>query len=77
LVDVAQNEAEQVRREASGNADALVFMGQGEGSAIIFVAEALGFTPEEYLLWLRLGAWNGQLPATVLSEGGDVILDLP
>jgi regulator of protease activity HflC (stomatin/prohibitin superfamily) len=77
LVEVAKNEADQVRAEASGNADALVFMGQGEGSAIIFVAEALGFSPEEYLLWLRLGVWDGQLPDTVLSEGSDVIVDLP
>ncbi len=77
LVDVAENEAEQVRRTASGDADALARIGEGEKGAIIFVAEALGFTPEEYLLWLRLGAWNGALPATVLSEGSDVIVDLP
>ena len=77
LVDVAENEAEQVRRTASGTADALARIGEGERDALIAVASALGFTPEEYLLWLRLGACDGRLPATVLSEGSDVIVDLP
>jgi len=76
LVEVATNEAMSVRRTASGDADALAFIGQGEGSAIMFVAEALGFDAAEYLLWQRLQRWDGQLPETVLGEN-DVIIGLP
>jgi len=77
LVEVAKNDAESVRKTASGTADALALLGAGEGAAIQSVSNALGFTTEEYLLWQRLQRWNGTLPATVLGSGSDVIVDLP
>jgi regulator of protease activity HflC (stomatin/prohibitin superfamily) len=77
LVQVATNNAESVRRTASGDADALAFLGAGEGIAISEVSSALGFTTQEYLLWQRLQQWNGKLPDTVLGSGNDVIVDLP
>lgn len=77
LVAVAFNEAEAVRRLASGDADALAFIGEGERSAIQAVAAALGFTPTEYLLWQRLTTWDGVLPLTVLGKDQDVIVSIP
>jgi regulator of protease activity HflC (stomatin/prohibitin superfamily) len=77
LVQVATNNAESVRRTASGDADALAFLGAGEGTAISEVSSALGFTTEEYLLWQRLQQWNGKLPDVVLGGGQDVIVSIP
>lgn len=77
LVQVATNNAESVRRTASGDADALAFLGAGEGTAISEVSSALGFTTQEYLLWQRLQQWNGKLPEVVLGGDQDVIVDLP
>lgn len=40
-------------------------------------ANSLGLTPEQYLNWLWLQKWNGTLPTTLLSDSGEVILELP
>lgn len=77
LVQVATNNAESVRRTASGDADALAFIGGGEAEAIGAIAAALGFTTDEYLLWQRLQRWDGSLPSTLLDGAPDIIVDLP
>jgi len=76
LVVVATNEARQVVERAEGDANAIAAIGEGERKAIAAVAAALGFSPEDYLLWQRLQVWDGNLPATVLG-GQDVIVGLP
>ena len=76
-VEVARNEAQQVREKASGDADAVALAGRGTAEAIEAIAASLGFTPLQYLDWLRLTQWDGSLPSTLLSEGPDVIVGLP
>ena len=75
-VEVAINQAREVRERAKGDGDALTTIGEGEAGAIDAIARALGFTQEEYLLWLRLTEWDGVLPQTVLGDT-DVIVSLP
>ena len=75
-VEVAINQAKEVRERAKGDGDALTTIGEGEAGAIDAIADALGFTQAEYLLWLRLTEWDGVLPQTVLGET-DVIVSLP
>ncbi len=75
-VEVAINQAIEVRERAKGDGDALTTIGEGEAGAIDAIADALGFTQSEYLLWLRLTEWDGALPQTVLGDG-DVIVSLP
>jgi len=70
-VAIATNQAESVRRQASGAADALVFEGDGKASAIAAVSDALGFTAGEYLSWLQLNQWDGVLPDTLVGDVGD------
>ena len=71
LVAVATNEAEGVRKTASGLADAVALTGEGEASAIASVSDALGFTTDEYLGWLRLNRWDGVLPDTLVGDAGE------
>ena len=73
---VATNEAAEVRVRADGDAYAKTTLGIGEAGAIDAIANALGFTQAEYLLWLRLNEWDGVLPQTVLGNT-DVIVSLP
>ena len=75
-VEVAINQAREVRERAKGDGDALTTIGEGEAGAIDAIAQALGFTQDEYLLWLRLTEWDGVLPQTVLGDT-DVIVSLP
>jgi regulator of protease activity HflC (stomatin/prohibitin superfamily) len=70
LVDVSRNEADQLRAEASGIADALAIEAAAESAQ----QELLGMTANEYV-WFR--TWNGVLPTTLLDDGGEFIVDLP
>jgi len=74
LVAVAENEAEQVRERAAGDADAAALQGAGQAEAIDAVAAALGFTPEQYLSWLQLQVWDGRLPSTLVNPDGNIDL---
>jgi regulator of protease activity HflC (stomatin/prohibitin superfamily) len=38
-------------------------------------AAALGLSPQEYLEWLWLQRWDGQLPQTLLSDAAEIILN--
>jgi regulator of protease activity HflC (stomatin/prohibitin superfamily) len=38
-------------------------------------AAALGLSPQEYLEWLWLTRWDGQLPQTLLSDAAEIILN--
>lgn len=40
-------------------------------------ANELGLSPAQYLELLWLDKWNGQLPATVVGEGSDVLVNVP
>ncbi len=76
-ISEAESVAEQARKKASGLADAEALGGDGSRRAIDAIARALGFTPAQYLEYLRLTVWNGQLPATLLGADQDVIIGLP
>jgi regulator of protease activity HflC (stomatin/prohibitin superfamily) len=74
LVQVALNEAQQVRARAAGEADAKALEGEGQSRAIDAVANALGFSPDEYLRWLQLQVWNGVLPETLVTSGNNELI---
>jgi regulator of protease activity HflC (stomatin/prohibitin superfamily) len=77
LVQVAVAEAQAVRERADGDRDAAIAKAEGEKKSVELVAAALGFTPAEYLEWVRLNRWNGILPSTVVgSEAGSLIFDV-
>lgn len=44
---------------------------RGESAAIETIAAALGFTPDQYLQWLLIGRWTGDLPQTLLGDPGE------
>jgi len=71
-IEIARNEAESIRQRASGDADAVALRGMGESIAIEAIAEALGFTPEQYLDWLQLNRWDGRLPSTLVGDAGNM-----
>lgn len=77
LIEVARSEAEQVRLRAQGDGDAKVIIGTSERHAIEQVAASLGLTPEQYLEWVSLQKWNGQVPTVILGEGSDTIIPIP
>jgi regulator of protease activity HflC (stomatin/prohibitin superfamily) len=77
LVEVATAEAQAVRERADGDRDAAIAKAEGEKKSVELVAAALGFTPNEYLEYLRLQRWDGILPKTVVgSEAGSLIFDV-
>jgi regulator of protease activity HflC (stomatin/prohibitin superfamily) len=77
LVQVAVAEAQAVRERADGDRDAAIAKAEGEKKSVELVAAALGFTPNEYLEYLRLQRWDGILPKTVVgSEAGSLIFDV-
>ncbi len=73
----AENLKQQVIKTAEGDAQRRFIEAEGEHRAIEEVATALGFTPGEYLVWLRVNAWNGEYPTTLLGGADDlsIILD--
>lgn len=77
-VEVAINEAEEVFQRADGQARANERLADAEKYAITARAAALSFSTDEYLLWLRLQTWNGQLPDVLLGTGeSEFIVNLP
>lgn len=70
LVVAARHEAEQVQATADGEAYKQAKEAEGQAAAIASVADALGFTPGEYLSWLQLTRWDGVLPSTLIGDGG-------
>ncbi len=44
---------------------------RGERQAIDEIAAALGFTADEYLEWLLIGQWSGNLPTTLIGDAGE------
>ncbi len=74
LVQVATNEASAVAARAEGDARAAALQGEGQGKAITKVAEALGFDPQQYLAWLQLQVWDGNLPMTYVGDLGNLNL---
>jgi regulator of protease activity HflC (stomatin/prohibitin superfamily) len=81
LIEVAAAEAQAVRERAAGDRDAAIFKAEGQRQAIEDVSAALGFTPQEYLRWVMLSAWDGLLPSTLVGDAGEFNLliapDLP
>lgn len=78
LVEAVRAQRDQIALEAEAEQIKRDLEGQGAAAAITAIADALAFTPAEYLEWLRLTQWDGILPTTVLGEGGDlgILLDL-
>ncbi len=44
---------------------------RGERQAIDEIAAALGFSADEYLEWLLIGQWSGDLPTTLIGDAGE------
>lgn len=76
-IQKAINLAIQVQETALGEEQKRLIEARGERQAIEEVASALGFTTTEYLVWIRVQAWDGKFPTTLLGEAGDfsIILD--
>ena len=76
-IQKAENLKQQVIKTAQGDAERRFIEAEGEKRAIEEVATALGFTPAEYLVWLRVNQWNGVFPTTLLGGADDlsIILD--
>lgn len=72
LVAVAENEAAQAKARADGQAYVIAKEAEGEAHKISQVAEALGFTPEQYLEWLLIQRWDGELPLTLVGDLGNI-----
>ncbi len=67
----AANIALQVAKTAEGEEQKRLIEARGEAEAIRQVASTLGFTPAEYLAWVKVSRWDGVLPTTLLGEAGD------
>lgn len=77
LVRARTAEKKQRIIAAQAAAQELILQGQGEGRRIQEIASALGFTPQEYIQWLTLMQWNGQVPQVVLGDSTQPIIPLP
>lgn len=87
---VAQKEAEARQRvaeaegykqakikEAEGDAQAIILKAQAEGEKVRLINQYLAENPQ-YLEWLRITVWNGQLPDTLLmGENVTPLLQVP
>lgn len=71
LVAAAQSQAQQVREQAAGDADALRAIADAQADANRLIDATL--TPQ-MIEWQRLVKWNGVLPTTVVGESGDASL---
>ena len=70
-IQKAKNLATQVQETALGEEQRRLIEARGEAEAVRAVANVLGFTPAEYLAWVKVSAWDGVLPTTLLGEAGD------
>ena len=71
LVTVAENEKQVVIKVAEAEGQRRLIEAEGERQAIEKIATALGFSSDEYLEWLLIGAWSGDLPTTLIGDAGD------
>ncbi|KKK78439.1 hypothetical protein LCGC14_2843560 [marine sediment metagenome] len=67
--EAAKKEQTILKAEAEGQKR--LIEARGEREAIVKIAAALGFTADEYLEWLLIGAWSGDLPTTLIGDAGD------
>lgn len=73
IVNAEAKKAERVL-EAEGQAEATLLKARAEAEAIQLVQEKLDSSPE-YIEYLRVTKWNGELPTTLLGES-DVLLSV-
>ncbi len=76
---VAAETARKNQVEQQSLAEKIRLENEGAGAAafIAAIADALGFTPEEYLRWQLVNQWDGQMPTTVVGDSaGGLIFDL-
>lgn len=74
-VNTADAKAQGIVKVAKAEADSIRLKGEAEAAAIEAKAKALRDNPLIVEL-TKAQTWNGQLPQTVLGEGGMPILDL-
>lgn len=67
--------AEQSKEVAAIEAEAKVTEAKGEAEAIEIKRKALQNMPEAYVQSLWIEKWNGELPATMTSEGSAVVVN--
>lgn len=77
LIEAEKAKKDQAILQAEARSESAAIEGAGERQRIEEVAASLGFTPQQYLDYLRLIKWDGKLPATLLGDMSDasVILD--
>jgi prohibitin 2 len=66
-IETADNERRQIEIQADAERYRRLTEASGEQQAIEQIAEALDMTATEYLTWLRLQVWDGQLPSTIVT----------
>lgn len=77
LVEAERAKKAQAILQAEARAESAKIEGAGQRAAIEEVAASLGFTPAEYLEYLRLNRWDGVLPKTVVGgESESLIFDV-
>ena len=69
LVEAERAKKEQRILAAEALEQEKLIAARGEEQAIQQIAQALGFTPQEYLEWLLLTQWDGVLPDTLVGSG--------
>ena len=77
LIAAEAAKKQQVILIAEGEEQRRLIEARGERKAIDEIASALGFSADEYLEWLLIGAWSGNLPTTLIGDVGDfgILLD--
>jgi len=71
LIAAEEAKKQQVILQAEAEEQKKLIEARGAADAISSVAGALGFTTDEYLEWMLIGAWSGDLPTTLIGDAGD------
>ncbi len=71
LIAAEAAKKEQTILKAEAEEQKRLIEARGEREAIVKIAAALGFSSDEYLEWLLIGAWSGDLPTTLIGDAGD------
>jgi regulator of protease activity HflC (stomatin/prohibitin superfamily) len=77
LVEAERARKQQVEQRALAEELKRAIEARGESEAIAQIADALGFTSEEYLQWVFFQTWDGGMPDTLVGGDADqFILDV-
>jgi len=71
LIEAERAKKQQVILQAEAQEQKRLIEARGEADAIEEVAAALGFTTGEYLDWVLINQWSGDLPTTLIGDAGE------